>query len=299
MFDRILTSLLDALIDAAWVLPILLIVYLLIEWVEYKNYARAERSLLLQGKLSPLFGALLGSIPQCGFSVASTELFVKGSLSAGALVAVYIATSDEAIPILLSHPERYADLLKLIGIKIVLALLAGYPVLLLWKRKRLPEGPPEDDGSDDGDEDDHHGSIGCCHHEIEGGSRFEWKHPVIHCLKIFAYILAINLLMNLLIAFIGPDRLTEFLSKSRWIQPIIALPVGLIPNCASSVVLTELYLLDGIGLGAVVAGLTVNAGLGLMVLYKENKNRRENLAVTAIIVLTGLIAGYAITLMGW
>lgn len=296
MFEKILDCLSDALKDAAWVLPILLIVYLLIEWVEYKNYAKVERSLLLQGKLSPLFGALLGSVPQCGFSVASTELFVKGSLSAGALVAVYIATSDEALPILLSHPERYTDLLLLVGIKIVLALLVGYPVLLFWKRKRVPEVHEDEDGSDG---DDHHGSIGCCHHEIEGGSRFEWKHPVIHCLKIFAYILAINLILNLLIAFIGQEKLTEFLSKSVWIQPLLALPVGLIPNCASSVLLTELYLLDGIGLGAVVAGLTVNAGLGLMVLYKENKSLRENLTLTAIILSAGLIAGYAITLFGW
>lgn len=144
----------------------------------------------------------------------------------------------------------------------------------------------------------HHGPIGCCHHEIEGGSRFEWKHPAIHCLKIFAYILAVNLLFNLLIALIGQDRLTGFLRDSRWLQPLLALPIGLIPNCASSVALTELYLLDGIGLGAVVAGLTVNAGLGLMVLYRENRNLRENLAVTAIILLSGLVAGYAITLAG-
>ena len=298
MFERILHCLTDALIDAAWVLPILLVVYLLIEWVEYKNYVKAGRSLLLQGKLSPLFGALLGSVPQCGFSVASTELFVKGSMSAGALIAVYIATSDEAIPILLSHPGRIIDLLLLVGIKLALALLVGYPVLLFWKRKVAPAGhPDEDDDEDDGD--DHHGAIGCCHHEIEGGSHFEWKHPIIHCLKIFAYILAINLVMNLLIDFVGQDRLTEFLGDSKWIQPLLALPIGLIPNCASSVLLTELYLLDGISLGAVVAGLTVNAGLGLMVLYKENRNLRENLTITGIILSAGLIAGYAITLIGW
>lgn len=305
---------LDAFLDALKVLPILLMVYLLIEWVEYKNYARAGRSLLLQGKLSPLFGALLGSVPQCGFSVASTELFAKGTLSAGALAAVYIATSDEAIPILLSHPDRYPDLILLVGIKIVLALLVGYPVLLLWKRKAVAvrqenhrrdtdhNGHNNHEGDDnhngDGDHDGHggepHGPIGCCHHDIEGGGRFEWKHPLIHCLKIVLYLFLINLVMSLLVAWVGEDTLVDFLGKSLWLQPILALLVGLIPNCASSVVLTEFYLLGGLSLGSVVAGLTVNAGLGFMVLYKENKNLRENIALTAIVILAGLAAGYAI-----
>ncbi|MGM9637008.1 MAG: putative manganese transporter [Eubacteriales bacterium] len=306
--------LLDALLDALRVLPILLIVYLLIEWVEYKNYVKAGRTLLLQGKLSPLFGALLGSVPQCGFSVASTELFAKGTLSAGALAAVYIATSDEAIPILLSHPDRYVDLALLVGIKIVLALAVGYPVLLLWK-KRVPaagvdetsghgdhrdphghdEHPDHDDCDDhDGHAQEHHGPIGCCHHDVEGDGHFEWKHPLIHCLKIILYLFLINLAMSLLVAWVGEDTLVNFLGKSLWLQPILALLVGLIPNCASSVVLTEFYLLGGLTLGSVVAGLTVNAGLGFMVLYKENKNLRENIALTAIVVLAGLAAGYVI-----
>lgn len=302
---------LDALLDALRVLPILLIVYLLIEWIEYKNYAKAGRSLLLQGKLSPLFGALLGSVPQCGFSVASTELFVKGTLSAGALAAVYIATSDEAIPILLSHPKRYVDLLLLVGIKIVLALVVGYPVLILWKR-RTPALEHDDfgdhhdqhshdkhrdyDDSDDHDDhsEEHHGPIGCCHHDVEGDGHFEWKHPLIHCLKIILYLFIINLAMSLLVAWVGEDTLVDFLGKSLWLQPILALLVGLIPNCASSVVLTEFYLLGGLSLGSVVAGLTVNAGLGFMVLYKENKNLRENVTLTAIVVLAGLVAGYVI-----
>ncbi|MGM9680426.1 MAG: putative manganese transporter [Eubacteriales bacterium] len=294
--------LLDAFLDALRVLPILLIVYLLIEWVEYKNYAKAGRSLLLQGKLSPLFGALLGSVPQCGFSVASTELFVKGTLSAGALAAVYIATSDEAIPILLSHPDRYADLALLVGIKIVLALIVGYPVLLLWKRKAPAaesahtgeQGGQADHEDHDGHEEEHHGPIGCCHHDIEGGGHFEWKHPLIHCLKIVLYLFLINLIMSLLVAWVGEDTLVDFLSKSLWLQPLLAVLVGLIPNCASSVVLTEFYLLNGLSLGSVVAGLTVNAGLGFMVLYKENRNLRENIALTAIVILAGLVAGYVL-----
>lgn len=294
-----LDCLLDAFLDALKVLPILLVVYLLIEWIEYKNFAKAGSELLLKGKLSPLLGALFGSVPQCGFSVASTELFAKGSLSAGALVAVYIATSDEAIPIMLSHPDRIVDMLLLLAIKIALALIVGYAVLILWKR-RLPHSERQiehgHDDHDDHDDDKHHGAIGCCHHDVEGGSGFEWVHPIVHCLKITLYIFIINLIMTLIVAFIGEDRLVDFLGRSVPVQPILALLVGLIPNCASSVVLTELYMLGGLELGSIVAGLTVNAGLGFMVLYKENRNLKENLALTAIIVIAGLVGGYVINL---
>ncbi len=287
----------DALRDSALILPVLLPVYFLIEWVEYKKYAHLESSPLLCGKFSPIIGALFGSIPQCGFSVAATDLFAKGSLSVGALVAVYIATSDEAVPILLSRPDRISDLLLLVGAKLILGIIAGYLAMLFIKKSSSHAGSHEHPHNE-GAHGEHHASVGCCSHEIEGGEKFDWKHPLVHCLKIFLYVLAVNIIMGVIIAGVGEDSITAFLSGSKWLQPLFAVLVGLIPNCASSVVLTELYLLDGLTFGAVIAGLSVNAGLGFMVLYKENKNPAENIKITAAVLLFGLAAGYAATASG-
>lgn len=300
---------LHALKDSALILPILLPICFLIEWIEYKKYTRLENSRLLCGRLSPLVGALLGSIPQCGFSVAATDLFAGGSLSAGALVAVYIATSDEAIPIMLSRPDRVIDMIMLIATKLILGVISGYITMALLDRGRVHHHADTHEHHDhDHHEHEHehehehihekphsHASIGCCKHEIEGG-KFEWKHPLFHCAKIFVYVLAVNLVMGAVIEAVGEDAIAAFLGQNRYLQPIFAALVGLIPNCASSVVLTELYLLDGLTFGAVVSGLSVNAGLGLMVLYKENKKLKENAAITALVLLFGLSAGYLLTL---
>lgn len=298
---------LHALADSAMILPILLPICFLIEWIEYKKYTALENSRLLCGRLSPLIGGLFGSIPQCGFSVAATDLFAGGSLSAGALVAVYIATSDEAIPIMLSRPDRLADMLALILTKLIVGIFAGYITMALLDRHRVHKHADHRDHEHkhkhEHEHEEHihekphsHASIGCCKHEIEGG-HFEWKHPVFHCAKIFFYVLCVNFAMGALIELVGEDRLVIFLGQSKWLQPILASLVGLIPNCASSVVLTELYLLDGLTFGAVVSGLSVNAGLGLMVLYKENSRIKENISITALVMFFGLFAGYLLTLL--
>ena len=287
-FSAILEVFLDALLDSLKILPILFAVYLLIEWIEYKKYNSIKHSKLLSGKLSPLIGALFGTVPQCGFSVAATDLYSDGRLSAGALVAVYIATSDEAVPILLANPKNYMDLLLLIGSKIVLGILFGYIAFAIFP---LVFKARKEVAAEDG-RNEHHSSEGCCHHDIEGKGKFDWKHPVLHCLKIFLYVLIINLIMGLIVSFIGQETIAAFLEKSRYAQPVFALLVGLIPNCASSVILTEVYLLGGMKFSAVLCGLMVNAGLGFMVLYKENKNVKENLFITLAVAVSALIVGY-------
>ena len=287
LFTDILKALLDALIDSLKILPVLFVVYLIIEWVEYKKYNTITNSSVLSGKLSPIIGALFGTVPQCGFSVAATDLFAAGRLSAGALVAVYISTSDEALPILIANPKNYKALLLLIACKIVLGIAVGYLTYAVFPLI-FKEGQKKDE-----DEHDSHHSAGCCHHDIEGNGKFEWHHPILHCLKIFAYILAVNVVMSLLILFIGEEAIQQFLLKSRYLQPIVALLIGLLPNCASSVILTEVYLLGGFEFSAVLCGLMANAGLGFMVLYKENHSVRENLFITFIVSLSAIIVGYA------
>ena len=338
---------LHALIDTLKIAPILLAVYFLIEFLEYKRIMDFQKSKLLKGKSSPVFGSLFGSLPQCGFSVVSTDLFTKGFVSIGALLAVYVATSDEALPIMLSHGDKWAPLLGLIVGKIVLGIVIGYLAMWLYPRvfksKKMymetanngyqhienehsdhnhEEHDHDHDGHHHGDHDhedhDHnhneHGHhdefeggkysqsklivkpekhIGCCNHTIEN-SKFDFKHPLLHCLKILLFILIINIIFGFVIHFVGEDRLTELLTKSSYLQPLLAVLIGLIPNCASSVVITELYLLGGLSFGAILAGLCVNAGLGLMVLFKQDKNIKEIVFILSLLIIPSLLVGYGL-----
>ena len=320
---------LDALIDTAKLLPLLFIVYYIIELIEYKYALKFQNNKFLKGKASPVIGALLGCVPQCGFSVVTTDLYSRGSVSIGALIAVYIATSDEAIPLMISNPDSILWLLALIGIKIVLAILIGYLAMYLYKvifrRKKayiLPnnhnEKVFEDDHShNENDKEDIHneqtsgvvleGNVGeinaetqsdvhggCCHHHV-GKKTFDWLHPLLHCLKISAFILVINLLFGFITEiWIGEEALTNFLASSLHWQPVLAIIIGLIPNCVSSVVITELFLMGGLSFGSLVAGLMVNAGIGLIILLKQNKNWKENLFIFLMLIIPSLIAGYAL-----
>lgn len=327
--------LLDAFIDSAKILPVLLAVYFLIEFLEYRNAFSFTQSKFLKGKYSPIFGSLFGCVPQCGFSVISSDLYTKGKMSIGALLAVFIATSDEAIPIMLSSKNGIEPLLLIIAIKLVYAIAIGYLSFALYrmifKKSAIHDGENSDKPSADDsqpneqqttnsvtdanakqtvteaktqenvtnehhDHDEHEKIAeldGCCKHHIES-KHFNVVHPLVHSLKIFAFILLANVVIGAITLWVGEDKLTSALSSTYALQPVVAVLIGLIPNCVSSVVLTKLFLAGGMSFGSVVAGLCVNAGLGLLVLFKQNKNWRENLFITLTLLLSGLAIGYAL-----
>ncbi len=310
-----------ALLDTLKIAPILLAVYFLIEFLEYKKIMQFQNSKMLKGKASPVFGSLFGSLPQCGFSVVTTDLFTKGSVSIGALLAVYIATSDEALPIMLSHGDGWLSLLALIGCKIVLGIAIGYLAIWLYPKVfktnilkyNIDNEVEEHNESEHHHAEDEHNHnedvkvnskhnqsklnkgehIGCCHHDLET-EKFDWKHPLLHCIKIIIFILIINFVFGAIVEMVGKDNLKEFLSQSSLLQPLLAVMIGLIPNCASSVVLTELYLLGGLSFGAILAGLSVNAGLGLMVLFKQDKKPKEITFILAMLIIPSLLVGYGL-----
>lgn len=287
---------LESFIDTAKILPILFVVYYLIELIEFKSAGKVHENKLLKGRASPVAGAVMGCVPQCGFSVVSTDLFSKGKLSVGALMAVYIATSDEAIPIMIANPKSFGWMLILIALKLVFAIVVGYLSILLFnvifKKEKLKEINHE---HEEGHEEIVYG--GCCHHHVESKS-FDWFHPMLHCLKISAFILVINILFGFVThIWVGEDKLIEILSAGKFAQPVLAVLIGLIPNCASSVVLTELFLLKGLGFGALVAGLCVNAGLGVIMLLKQNKNWKVNLFIVLMLIIPSLLLGYALILI--
>ena len=206
--------LVESLLDTVKILPILFVVYYLIELLEYKETKKIANHKLFKGKASPVMGAVIGSVPQCGFSVVSTDLFSKGKLSVGALIAVYIATSDEALPIMISQPKSIGWMLLLIVIKILFAILVGFLSILLYglifKKKALEtneEHDHEHEEHEDEEEEEFHG--GCCHHHVETKS-FDWLHPLLHCLKISAFILGINLIFGMIThIWVGEENLIK------------------------------------------------------------------------------------------
>ena len=299
---------LEALIDSSKALPILLVVYFLIEFIEDKWANKLHNNHLLRGKASPVLGALVGSVPQCGFSVVATDLFTHGIIPIGALLSIFVATSDEALPLLMAHPENWLAIVVLIVAKIVIAIVVGY--LANWTFRLFYRRSPvmtelacrhaHDDNQDAVEETtvehEEHAHVlhnGCCHHSVDE-KHFDWKHPLLHSLKIWIFIFAVSFLFGCIAdVWVGHDRLTAFLNANIWLQPLLAVFVGLIPNCAASVVLTEFYLVGGLTFSALLGGLCVNAGLGIIFLLRQKKLWREKFFVIGWLLTVSLLVGYA------
>lgn len=282
--ELFLDVLIDTLADTAKMLPFLFGVYLLIEYLEHKASDRLPRALRKMGPFGPVGGAVLGCIPQCGFSVAASNLYAGRLISLGTLIAVFVATSDEAVPILISRPESAGKILPLIGAKLVTAILAGLlvdAVLRIVHAHRNEEDEPYRDLCED---------CGCEEHGIV-------RSALMHTLKITVFVFIVSLLLGLAIALLGRERIDSLLMTDSAFQPFLTALIGLIPNCAASVVLTDLYAAGSLSFGSVVAGLSTGAGLGLAVLFRTNRNIAENLTVTAILYLTGSLAGVVLNLV--
>lgn len=321
--------LLDALLDSLKILPFLFLIYLLIEIIESSvNAARYNR--MLSGKFAPLVGAAFGLVPQCGFSVMTAKLYDRGMITSGTLLAVFIATSDEAFAIMLTGGAAVKMLPVLLAVKFAFALIVGYGAnFLLGKRERLVVSDDERKeaiGDAHCGHDHGHARADCAercaaHDHAEGSTvtsaddcasedvcahcakrhHGKWEQycftPLRHSLIIFAYLLAVNVVFAILIYFVGENEITRFLSASGVWQPFIAGLVGLIPNCASSVIISRVYVLGGISFGSLVAGLSVNAGLGVAVLLKNRKKLGRNLALIGVLYGLSVLLGVAISLI--
>ena len=229
-------------------------------------------------------GAALGCLPQCGFSVAASNLYSGRLISLGTLMAVFIATSDEAIPILLTNPGRGQDILRLLVAKMVIAVVAGLfidAVLKFFRKRANEEAQPYSDLCE---------NCGCENHSILY-SAFK------HTLQIFIFLFAVSFVFGFVIELVGEDMLNKVLMSGSLIQPFLAALIGLIPNCAPSVILTELYVSGAVSFGSVVAGLSTGAGMGLVVLFKTNKNLKQNLAIMGVLYAIGAVSGLIINLV--
>ncbi len=275
--------LLDALIDSAKVFPFLFLMYVLIEFLEHRTNVSRNKN-LLRGRLAPLLGSAVGLIPQCGFSVMAAKLYDKKLIRTGTVLAVFLATSDEAFILLLSSGPAAAAVAPLIVVKFAVAVGIGYLANALTRREALSEL---------GEGEEVHGTP-CGHdHEHDKPVKQYLVHPLLHSLEVFAYLLAVNVAFGIAMHF-AADAITGFLQSGRWYQPLIAAAVGLIPNCASSVLITQAYIGGYITFGACAAGLCSNAGLGFVILFKNWKKWRRNLALLAVMFAVGVAAGYAV-----
>ncbi len=284
----------DVLMDSLKMLPVLFVVYVVIEIIEYKFGNKIREKIQKAKKSGPAIGALAGSFPQCGFSVVASVLYSQRFLTIGTLLAVYLATSDEAIPMILSRPNQVKIFVPLILTKILIAFIFGYTVDFFFKKNNAKIFAHSQAYIRGKDEMSHHHEIPNNDHKCCGHSKINFLHPLIHTLKIFIFILIISFAISMFIFQIGEENLKIFLQKNILLQPIFSAIIGIIPNCAASVAITELYFNGIINFGSLVAGLCAGGGLGVMVLLKEEKNKKNILKILFLLLIISIISGLTI-----
>ena len=284
-FHLLWHSLLHTLIDTAKVVPFLFLTYLLMEFLEHKAGGAPERWLRGSGKIGPLVGGALGVLPQCGFSAAATSFYTGRMITTGTLIAVYLSTSDEMLPILISSGAPIPTILKLVGTKLAVGIGAGFAIdgitRLVWHGKKVEQEP---------------GIEELCEREnCDCGDRF-----VLSALKHTAYITIFLLLftfaLNIGIELVGEENIKTVVLNRPVLGSILSAIVGLIPNCASSVVLTSLFVDGVLSSGALLSGLMVNAGVGLAILFRNNRPVKDSLRVVAILFGISVVCGILIDL---
>lgn len=284
MGEALLHSIEHAALDTAKLLPFLFLTYLLMEILEQKAGDKAEVAVRRAGKWGPLMGGALGAVPQCGFSAAASSLYAGRVLTVGTLLAVFLSTSDEMVPIMLSGiASGQTNVLALMQIllgKVVLGAVTGFIVDLLWRRK---------------DTVDIHLICKQEHCDCEDGAL---KSAIKHTLKIALYLVIIGFAINLAIELLGEDTLATWFTDLPVVGVLVAALIGMIPNCAASVAVTQLFLDGVISTGAMMAGLLTGAGVGLLVLFRLNRRPKENLLIMGVLLGSGVLWGLLIDLLG-
>ena len=278
-------ALIHAASDTLRLIPFLFLTYLLLEWIEHKAVKKTADLASRAGRLGPLAGGLLGAVPQCGFSASASNLYAGGVISVGTLIAIFISTSDEMLPIMISEKIAPLRILLILGIKVLCGVLVGFAVDFLLRFEKKTDRKEkiamicEDENCR-------------CHDGI-------FRSSLIHTLQIAFFIFLFSFLIGLAIHWIGgEEQLSAFASQAGIFASFVSALIGLIPNCASSVVITELFLDGVISSGAMIAGLIANSGVGLLVLFRVNKDLRANLSILVTVFASGALVGVLFDLIG-
>ena len=269
----------DTLIDTLKLVPFLFIAFLLIELFEHKFSKKSIKVVESSGKYGPILGSFLGIIPQCGFSVMATNLYVTRLITLGTLISIYLSTSDEMLPILISEKLEFSLIIKILLIKLFIGMLVGFIIDKIFKVKKEKKN-----------------------YDICEEEHCQCKESIIisslkHTLNIVVFILLINFILNICFNYLGQDYLSKILLKDSFFGPFISSLIGLIPNCGASVMLTELYINNAINFGSLISGLLTGSGIAIMILFKTNKHFLENLKVIGILYIVGVLSGIIIELI--
>ena len=275
-----LDIILDTLIDIIKIIPFILLAFVLIEIFEHRFNKKSKKIMEKTKRLGPLFGSVLGLIPQCGFSVFATDLYITRIISLGTLISIYLATSDEMLIVMISEKVDLDLILKVLLIKFVCGFIID---LLIRKRKKKEENINYSICNDEH-----------CHCDEDGIVLASIKHT----LKIVGFIFIITFVINILMEYKGNDFISKLFLKDNPLSPFISSLVGLIPSCGSSVILTELYIENAISFSSMMAGLLTNSGVALIVLFRSNKEIKENLIVLGLLYLIGVISGIILHIIG-
>ncbi len=283
MTDVLMDALTDALLDTLKILPFLMITYLLMEYLEHKMSTKGLLAVQKAGNFGPLIGGALGVVPQCGFSAAASSLYAGKIISIGSLLAIYLSTSDEMLPILVSEHASVGFIFEVLGLKLAIGVAWGFLAdLVLFRNQGAHE---------------HIQIHNMCEQEHCNCDKGIFMSAVKHTLQISAFILVISAALNVAICFIGEDSLANLVLNDAFWGPVIAGLIGLIPNCAASVVITELYLEGAMGFGSMMAGLLTGAGVGWLVLARASHNVKRTLKVVGLLYLFGTLSGIIIEMI--
>ena len=272
----------DAFYDVLKLIPFLFLAFLILEYIEHKMSKKNREYLVNNKKIGPIIGGIMGAFPQCGFSAMATKLFSSRVITLGTLIAVYLSTSDEMLPLLISNGTNVLIILNIIGIKVLIGILCGFLIDLIYRKKENYQKNIHD----------------MCEHDDCHCEKGLLKSSIHHTLNITFYLLLITLIINFIIYHVGEENISNFLMQKNALSYFLASLVGLIPNCASSVIITELYINGMISVGSMFSGLLTGSGVGLLILFRTNKNIKENLLVLSIVYLIGVLCGFLIDLLG-
>lgn len=266
------------LIDIIEIAPFLLIAFLLLELIEHRFNNKVKQIITKSGKLGPIIGAIAGSVPQCGFSLLATNLYVTRIISLGTLISIYLATSDEMLPVLLSQNVEISLIIKIILIKIIIGMIVGILIdIIIRKKKKM--------------------NYKICNQEQCECEESIIKSTIIHTLKTISYLFIITFILNIILEYVDIESIQKIFTKNIILAPFISSLIGLIPNCASCIMITELYLSGFLSLGTAIGGLLTGSGVALAVLIKNNDNKKETFMIIGILYIVGVISGILLNII--
>lgn len=281
-------ALIHAAKDNLGIIPFFFVTYCIMEFMEHEVSARTEGAVKYSGKMGPLLGGILGVVPQCGFSAAAASFYSGGVITLGTLLAIFLSTSDEMLPILMSQAVPGMTIFKILGMKALIGVSAGF--LVDCGLEKIGKGHVVQKHIHDLCEQEH------CHCEEEEASI--WKSAFVHTAKVFGFIFMVSMLLNLLMECGGEEALGWFANNHSLLAAVLTGLVGLVPNCAASVIITQLYLKQLISAGAMMAGLLVSAGVGVLVLFRTNRPVKQNVKIVGLLYTLGVAAGLFIDFIG-